>query len=122
MISDTQNTQEKDLLSVLEENDNYKNVDLDLYTFAKMLGLSPRALSKIIHDSVNMGFREFLNQFRIKKAIALIQVHKDIYQVQEYAAMVGYRSRITFFNTFKNHTGQSPESYIKATLSIKQES
>ncbi|SNS69940.1 AraC-type DNA-binding protein [Belliella buryatensis] len=104
---------------MLEENSNYKNFDLNLYTFAKMLGLSPRALSKIIHDSVKIGFRQFLNQFRIKKAIEFIQRHKDVYRVQKYAALVGYSSRVAFLNDFKNHLGQSPEIYLKLLSNIK---
>lgn len=108
------------LLNLLEEQENYKNEDLDLYTFAKMLGVSPRAISNLVQEYFEVGFREFLNQLRIKKAIALIHLKKDNLKVKEYAVIVGYKSRITFFNAFKNQTGLSPDQYIKQLSISKQ--
>lgn len=106
--------QKQQILDLLEENENYKNVELDLYTFSKMLGVSPRASSSLVQECFDLGFREFLNQFRVKKAKELMQMNKNKWMVQEYALAVGYRSRITFFNAFKNQQGVSPNGFIKS--------
>ena len=120
MISEIENILGQKMLDLLEEDGNYKNVELDLYTFAKLLGVSPRTLSGLVQENFGVGFREFLNQFRIQKVQDLILVNKNNWMVQEYALAVGYRSRITFFNTFKSHIGVSPDEFIKSVSVSKQ--
>lgn len=121
MTSENDNVLGQKMLKILEENDNYKNENLDLYTFAKLLGVSPRAISNLVQACFKIGFREFLNQFRIKKVIELIHLKKNTLQVNECAALVGYKSRVTFFNAFKNQVGTSPDQFIKKVSISKQE-
>ncbi|GAB2635312.1 helix-turn-helix domain-containing protein [Belliella aquatica] len=121
MISDTDNILGQKMLQLLEENENYKNENLDLYSFSKLLGVSPRAISNLVSECFKIGFREFLNQFRVKKAVELIHLKKNTLKVNEYAGLVGYKSRITFFNAFKNQLGMSPEQFIKKVSISKQE-
>jgi AraC-like DNA-binding protein len=61
-----------------------------------------------------MGFREFLNRFRIEY---LIQI-KDRpewrnFTLEAISSECGFNSRITFINNFKQITGKSPSEYFK---------
>ncbi|WP_041779358.1 helix-turn-helix domain-containing protein [Belliella baltica] len=113
MTSIINRIQGQEMLRFLEENDTYKKTNLDLYTFSKIIGVSPRTLSGLVQEAFDLGFRGFLNQFRIHKAQELMSKHKANWLVQDYALAVGYSSRITFFKAFKTQTGMSPEEYIK---------
>lgn len=71
-------------------------------------------LSAFINREYNMGFREFLNRYRIEYMLAnLSKPEWRQYTLEAIGKECGFSSRTTFINNFKEITGQTPSVYLK---------
>jgi len=71
-------------------------------------------LSAFINREYNMGFREYLNRYRIKYMLANINNPEwEHYTLEAIALECGFSSRSTFINNFKEIIGETPSSYFK---------
>jgi AraC-like DNA-binding protein len=71
-------------------------------------------LSAFINREYGMGFREFLNRYRVEYLIAnLDKPEWQNFTLEAIATECGFSSRITFLKNFKQITGQTPSKYIK---------
>jgi AraC-like DNA-binding protein len=71
-------------------------------------------LSAFINREYGMGFREFLNRYRVEYLIAhLNKPQWQQFTLEAIATECGFSSRITFFKNFKQITGQTPSKYIR---------
>ncbi|MEN9570229.1 MAG: hypothetical protein RL172_1460 [Bacteroidota bacterium] len=71
-------------------------------------------LSAFINKEYGMGFREFLNRYRVKYLLANIEKSEwKNYTIEAIAAECGFSNRVTFFKNFKQITGKSPSEYLK---------
>lgn len=72
------------------------------------------ALSAFINREYNMGFREFLNRYRIEYMLAnLNKPEWRQFTLEAIAEECGFSSRTTFIKNFKGITGQTPSAYLK---------
>jgi AraC-like DNA-binding protein len=71
-------------------------------------------LSYIINARLNKNFFDFVNEFRIKEAAAMLRnpEYKD-YNIMRIAFEVGFKSKSTFNKAFKKHTRFTPSAYRK---------
>jgi AraC-like DNA-binding protein len=89
---------------------NYK-----LDNLAADLKIRRYILSLFINQEYNMGFREFLNRYRIEYMIA--NLNKPAWSnltLEAISEECGFNSRTNFIKNFKEITGQTPSAYIKA--------
>ena len=74
-------------------------------------------LSALINLYMDKHFFDFVNEYRIKKAI---QILKDCTQkeltVLEILYQVGFNSKSSFNTSFKKYTGKTPTDYRKEAL------
>jgi len=81
---------------------------------SKELNTNRSYLSKVINESFNMNFPNFVNEYRIKEACRLISAKKhESETIQSIAEDVGFNSPSAFNNAFKKFTGVTPSFYIK---------
>lgn len=85
--------------------------DITLYTTADEIGISSAYLSTIFKQAVGIGFSQYLNQFRIDKALVYLESGK--LSLHEVAYHCGYQNYDYFFKVFKKITGQTPGTYFK---------
>lgn len=104
--------------SFLDTNGQFfteKSLSLDL--FSKKIGYPSKVVSQVIHKKFGKGFNEWVNFFRVRMALTLIQDgFLDTYTIDSLSDKVGFNSRITFFNAFKKEVGWSPNEYWKKFL------
>ena len=91
-------------------NEHYME-DISLKKLAGILCLSEKQTERIIQNIFHMNFREKLTATRLEIAKSLLS--KTDKQVEEVAALVGYRSYNGFYNWFKSNTGCSPQEFRK---------
>lgn len=90
----------------------FRREDLSLQQLAAIVSLDPRHLSQIINNKFGSNFREFLNQFRIQEAKALLDDPANMKRsMKEIMYSVGFSSRSSFNTIFKETTGQTPTEY-----------
>jgi AraC-like DNA-binding protein len=71
-------------------------------------------LSAFINREYGMGFREFLNRYRIEYLIGnLDRPEWKQFTLEAIATECGFSSRTTFIKNFKEITGQTPTEYVK---------
>lgn len=105
------NQQEK--YDIVEEMKHYTHkyyhLNLTLQELGKELNYSHSYLGKKFRAEVNMSYRMYLDQVRIKAAKELIQDEKFL--IYEIAEKVGYANSDYFSKKFKALVGQSPGTY-----------
>lgn len=80
-------------------------------SIADAIGISPSYLSKQFKEDLGIGFADFLCDYRLEKAKALlIQTDRNN---KEIAGMVGFSDDAYFSRVFKKDTGMTPKEYRK---------
>ena len=85
--------------------------DIALADVAEYFGISTGYVGKLFRENMDgITFRDYLNQFRIEKAKALIVEKKEI-KINEIAGMVGFLNVTTFIRVFKRYEDITPGEY-----------
>lgn len=113
-----QDTNSSDLIhkikTHMEENEPYLDSKLNIYDLSKQLGVSARDLSICINNTLDKHFFDFINEYRIKKAMDLIQNSSDEkLTILEVLYEVGFNSKSSFNTAFKKHAGITPTEFKK---------
>lgn len=90
---------------------HYNSSSLSLAGVAKSLFVSSTYLSTLFKQELGINFLDYVHQYRIEKAKALLQ-SKD-QKIQTVAKEVGYFDEAHFTKTFKKWTGMLPSQYRK---------
>lgn len=88
---------------------NYK--DISLTKLAEHSSYTATYLSRLFHKSMGVNFTEYVNRIRIDEAIKLI-IQSD-HSIEEISHMVGFDSKLHFYEVFKKHVGLTPGSLRK---------
>ena len=86
---------------------------LKLADLAKNFGYDYNYMSRCFHNTFNMTFSDFLNIYRLEKAISLLEDTDE--KIISIAFKSGFQSLRTFNNFFKKNTNLSPSQYRKAS-------
>lgn len=92
-------------------NDNLDNCELDIATLCKEVHMSRASLYNKLKALTNISANEYINKFRMEKAIQLI-VRTDM-PFTEIAEKVGFATSSYFSTAFKQYTGETPTQYKK---------
>ena len=85
--------------------------DLSLAMISEHFGLTEGYVSKLLKDTANIKFKNYLNHLKIKKAKELLQTGN--HKITEVSGMVGYNNVNSFIRVFKKEEGISPGNYKK---------
>lgn len=109
------------LLAYVEEKRIYQNPILRMNQLAFELNIQNHILSQVINRQFNMSFFEFINTFRINKAIEQITNNADKkMKIASIGYYCGFNTRTTFVKAFKERTGVSPSEYkLKIITNLK---
>jgi AraC-like DNA-binding protein len=105
----------KQKLEVLVLNEQlYKNPQLTLLDLAQILQTHPTLISKMVNKGFNMNFNDWINTFRVKAVIAMLENYEQETQTLLGISIdCGFNSKSSFNRCFKKVTGSSPKDYIK---------
>ncbi|MDY3917949.1 MAG: response regulator [Candidatus Limivivens sp.] len=93
--------------------ENYRTATLE--EASSQVNLSPNYLSKIFKEKSGVGFAEYLNGIRMRKAAELLL---DIsYKHYEIADQIGYDNPKNFSRAFKQYYQMSPREFREKNLS-----
>lgn len=107
------------LKDMLEEDKIFRQNDLNESKLAELLETNTTYLSTIINSRFNLPFKTLLNNYRIDEARKLLVSDEYInYSIEGIASEVGYQSRSSFYQVFKQNTGMTPIDYINAYRKI----
>jgi len=92
---------------------NYRSSGLSLAGVGQALFVSSTYLSTLFKQELGVNFLDYVHQYRIEKAKALLQ--SGDMKIQTVAREVGYFDEAHFTKTFKKWTGMLPSQYKKET-------
>lgn len=76
------------------------------------LEIKRHRLTVIINNDMGTNFNGLINDYRIKEAIRLLEDNAHNYTIDAIADMAGFRSRSSFYDSFKKITALTPKEYL----------
>ena len=89
--------------------ENLDNSNLDVTLICKEIGMSRASLYNKLKALTDMGANDYINKFRMEKAITLI-THTDM-SFTEITEKIGFTTSRYFSTAFKQYTGETPTQY-----------
>lgn len=109
-------TYAKELIALMEQEELYRNPDLNREIIAERLGISTGYLSQII-NAQEQNFTSFINSYRVKAVQAMLEDENfHQYSLLAIGMEAGFKSKSAFYNTFKKVVGMTPNEYKKRHL------
>lgn len=106
----------KCLQCIEKDYPNHPNIE----SLAAELKVSPSYLSRQFKKITGTTFLDFLNRYRVQKAVAYLSENK--YRVYEVAALCGFSDYKRFYEVFRSYTGINPTDFVKqGVFVLKQE-
>lgn len=96
----------------MTEQAPYLEPSLTIQELAKQVNIPVRDLSILINHHINQHFFDFVNEFRIQKAMQILKnPSKSNLTILEILYEVGFNSKSSFNTAFKKHTNQTPTEF-----------
>ena len=109
------------LLSHMDHHQPYTNSELKLTELANQLAMSPHHLSQIINENLHQNFSDFINNYRIRHAKALLgQQSNSNEKIINIAYDCGFNNKVSFNTAFKKFEGISPSVFRKKKYDPEQ--
>ena len=102
------------VLYYIEQNYNKK---ISLEYIADEIEISSTYLSKKFKKDTSHTFNDFLNKYRIQKALEFM--YNSDMKIYEIAEKVGFSDYKYFIQVFKNHMNHTPSEFIQTNVFIK---
>ncbi len=105
------------VLRHMKQDRPFLDSELTLKKMAAQVRANSSSLSKVINESLGMGFSDFVNLYRIeeaKKIMAEDTLNK--WDLVDICYEVGFNSMSSFYRVFKMHTGATPMEFRQACL------
>ena len=94
------------------ENEPFLEPSLTIQELAKQVSIPVRDLSILINHHMNQHFFDFINEYRIQKAMQILKnPSKKKLTILEILYEVGFNSKSSFNTAFKKHTNQTPTEF-----------
>lgn len=88
----------------------FKNPSLKLSDLAYKLNITTHQLSQLLNDNLGKSFSAFINEYRVEEA-KLLLFQNTKYTLEAIGNQAGFKSKTTFFTTFKKMVGMTPSRY-----------
>ena len=90
----------------------YLHCGLTVKALGRQLSIVPRQISQTINQCAGCNFSEFVNQYRINHACALLRSEEGkTLNIMDVMLESGFATKSTFNRAFKLQTGQTPYDY-----------
>lgn len=93
----------------IELTEAYLDHEISLPKLADSMSFSTNIISQAINESGGVNFFDFINQYRVERAKLLLETTTLPLSSLPYSA--GFKSKTTFYSTFKRFCQCSPGEY-----------
>ncbi|WP_163411133.1 helix-turn-helix domain-containing protein [Flavobacterium ajazii] len=104
------------LKNYMAEKEPFLDPSLTIQELSNQIDIPVRDLSILINHHMNQHFFDFVNEYRIQKAMNILRdpLKRDL-TVLEILYEVGFNSKSSFNTSFKKYTNQTPTAYRNAS-------
>lgn len=101
----------------MTEQEPYLDPSLTIQELANRINMPVRDLSVLINHHMNQHFFDFVNEFRIQKAMEILKnKSKSHLTILEILYEVGFNSKSSFNTSFKKYTTLTPTDFRNSSL------
>jgi len=101
----------------MTDHEPYLEPSLTIQEIANQINIPVRELSVLINHHMDQHFFDFVNEYRIQKAMKILKDNsKNHLTILEILYEVGFNSKSSFNTSFKKHTKLTPTDFRKSTL------
>ena len=99
---------------IIAEKRYYQDNTLTLQKLAQHLGTNRQYLSNYINQEKHVTFYDYINDFRLMEAKALLDGKgiENQHSLEDISMMVGFNSYSTFLRSFKKKYSKTPSQYL----------
>ncbi len=109
------------LKNCMDKEKPYLQPQLRIKDMESITGISSHHISQIINDMFNQNFYEFVNAYRVKEAIKIMNNNNYInYTYTAIGFEAGFNSKSAFYSSFKKETGKTPAQY-RADITVQSQ-
>ena len=102
----------KRIREFMDSSRPHLNENVTIKEIAADMNIPSHHLSIVINDMLNMNFYTFINEYRIKEAIKILEDPSNAEaSILSIAYSSGFNSKSTFNTVFKKNTGKTPSEY-----------
>ena len=95
----------------------FLNASLTIDDLSRQMSYPTKDLSVLINHNLNQHFFDFINGYRIRKAMQILQdPNKKNFTILEILYEVGFNSKSSFNTSFKKHTNLTPTQFRDNSL------
>ena len=95
----------------------YKRSDLTIIDLSEALEIHPKLVSTVINTTFNQNFNTYINHYRIAEAIEILNgTEAQKFSIDGIGKEVGFKSKSSFYTSFKQFTGTTPSLYVESEL------
>ncbi|WP_299243591.1 helix-turn-helix domain-containing protein [uncultured Aquimarina sp.] len=100
------------LENLLQREYIYRDPNLNQEMIAETLNISSGYLSQIVNDITKKNFTAYINSYRVKEVKDMILNEEfDKYSLLAIGLEAGFKSKTTFYTSFKRETGLTPNQF-----------
>jgi AraC-like DNA-binding protein len=100
------------LQAKMAQDKPYLETELTLPRLSECLSMPQHDLSRVINESLNQNFFDFVNGYRVEEAKRLlVDPAKSAHTILDIALEAGFNSKTTFNGAFKKITGKTPSEF-----------
>jgi len=100
------------LENLLQREYIYRDPNLNQEMIAETLNISSGYLSQIVNDITKKNFTAYINSYRVKEVKDMILNEEfDKYSLLAIGLEAGFKSKTTFYTSFKKETGLTPNQF-----------
>jgi AraC-like DNA-binding protein len=90
------------------------NKNISLQQLAVLCGIRANVVSEVLNKFYQKNFYDFINELRAKEVVSCLQDNSFSHlTIDALAEECGFKSKSTFYQSFKKLTGQTPIQYKK---------
>jgi AraC-like DNA-binding protein len=111
------NSQIETLKKYMANEEPYLDPSLTIQQLSNQINMPVRDLSILINHHMNQHFFDFVNEYRIQKAMGILKNKaKNHLTILEILYEVGFNSKSSFNTSFKKHTELTPTAYRNSSI------
>ncbi|NND62742.1 MAG: helix-turn-helix domain-containing protein [Flavobacteriaceae bacterium] len=109
------NELKEQLLYLLEEEQIYRQNNINLEKISERLGTTRHNTSQVINEHFGLNFFELINKYRINEALEILKndTNKNL-NIIDVAYEVGFNNKVTFNKSFRKQLSLTPTQYLSS--------
>jgi AraC-like DNA-binding protein len=100
------------LNQLMLENELFLDTELTLEQLAEISDIPARKISVAINRDTGQNFFDYINSFRVQKAVAILANNNEKLSMLDVMAHAGFNSKSTFYRAFKKFMKMTPTDYV----------